>query len=1314
MARNRTRHTTALAFDAVTVEGALIATAMLARIAQHQAGAQSEADYAVPKGLSLREEIARYFRIGQALFAELTASKTPSHAATVAFVEKLLHGVFGFADVRYVDSHANGERQFAVTLEGLDGRVPIVVVPSTDDLDHPRSHLLADGRRRSAASAVQDRLNAGEGALWGLCLNGSLLRLVRGNASLTRPAYIEADLRRIFVGEAFADFAVLWLLIHSSRFGLVGTPPSDCALEHWREAGQREGLAARDRLRDGVEAALLSLGNGFLSHSENAAVRDRLRTGSLPLSDFFGQLLRLVYRLIFLLAAEDRNLLHGPGALPATRKLYADGYSVGALRDRAVRRAAWDRHHDRWEGLLITFAGVARGEPRLGLPALDGLFARGTIPDLDIAKLANRSLMEAIYRLAWLKEDSGIVPVNWRDMETEELGSVYESLLELTPHLTDDGRGFAFAEGDETKGHTRKTSGSYYTPDSLVQVLLDSALDPVLDRIEAEAEDRTAALLSVAVLDPACGSGHFLLAAARRIATRLARTRTGGVASPADYRHALRDIARACIHGVDRNPMAVELTKVALWIETVEPGKPLGFLDANIRCGDSLFGLFDLKALEEGIPDAAYKPLLGDDKETAKYFEKRNKAEHEGQGSLDFAAGAGRMPAAVPLVGEARALRAMPEDSPEEISTKRKRFEAARADPHLLNLRIAADLYIAAFLTPKTGGIPANRTKETIPTTAHVWDALAGRTVYGPLVSRAQVYAGAVRAFHWPLEFPDIMGAGGFDVVLGNPPWEVSQVDDKEYFAVRAPEIASLEGTKRKAAIAALKTDSPGLWNDYQNELRLTETTAVFTRASSRFPTTSIGKLNLYALFSELSALLLKPEGRAGIIVQSGIATDQVNSEFFEKLIDQQRIVSLYDMVNTEGIFPGVHRSHPHFCLLTITGSANKFSALVSFHNTNANHLRDERRVFLLLKEDISLFNPNTLTCPIFRSIADATLTRKIYLGHPVLIKERGSDTHNPWSATIIQNFFSHTSDGGLFHDYADIARLNLQLRKNIWGVNDENRWLPLYEGKMIDQFDHRFGSFRGRGADRGNRVLPSTTLDQYTDPMYEPLPHFWVGEQEVVARASAKNWRKLWLLVWKDITTSVTERTTKAAIIPLSATDDTVSIMTPGEEYISTSLGLLANLNSIVLDYISRQKVSGLHLRRNVIIQLPILSPDTYSESDITFIRSRVLELTYTSYSLAPFARDFGFDGEPFAWDEDRRAQLRAELDAWYARAYGLSRDELRYVLDPADVKGSDYPSETFRVLKKNEVTRFGEYRTARLVLGAYDQLTSQPVAAE
>lgn len=744
---SRSPRTFNLAADAMTVEGALIAPAMLARVAAQETEGQSDANYKIPKGLTLRDEIARYFRIGQALFAELNASFTPSAARTVAFVEALFRDVFGFADMVRVGTRTVNGRLFAVTLEGVSGRVPVVVVPPSDSLDRASDHLPTDGRRRSAATAVQDWLNAQEGVLWGFCCNGERLRLLRDNASLTRPAYIEADLRQIFEAESFADFTVLWLLIHASRFGLPGAPATDCALERWRESGGREGATARERLRDGVESALKVLGTGFLA--TNAELRRRVRAGELPLTDFFGQLLRLVYRLIFLLVAEDRKLLHAPDASTAARLLYAQGYSLSSLRDRAVRRTAWDAHHDKWEGLAVVFSALARGEKLLGLPALGGLFAPEMMPDLESARLSNRALMEAIFRLAWLREDAGLVPVNWRDMETEELGSVYESLLELTPRLIEDGRGFAFAEGDEAKGHARKTTGSYYTPDSLVQVLLDSALDPVLDRVEAEADDPAGALLGVTVIDPACGSGHFLLAAGRRIATRLARARAGGVASAEDFRHALRDVARDCLHGVDRNPMAVELTKVAMWIETVEPGKPLGFLDANIRCGDALLGVFDVKVLEAGVPDAAYKPLTGDNKEVAKHFAKVNKAEREGQGILEFNRGGGRLPPLAPLVGKARSLRVLPEDTPEQITTKRDRFQAALSSPRKSALRVAADLYVAAFLIPKIGDLSSSRDTARTPTTAHIWQAATVITLHDKQVVSAQDLASAARAFHW-------------------------------------------------------------------------------------------------------------------------------------------------------------------------------------------------------------------------------------------------------------------------------------------------------------------------------------------------------------------------------------------------------------------------------------------------------------------------------------------------------------------------------------------------------------------------------------
>ena len=579
------------AWPSLSLEGNLIAPAMVARIDRREAAEQDEGSYGVRKGLTIREEISLAFRVGQAHFDAFARLDTPSAEATRRFVRGFLTETFGFDDL----AAASG---LVAAVAG--DRVPVVVVPPSESLDR-RSPTLSIDRSRSPAIALQDYLNEREDALWGIAANGTRLRLLRDNASLTRPAHIEADLDQIFANEDAASFAALWLIIHRSRFGAAGSPATDCALERWRETGAREGEAARDRLAGQVKTALRVLGSGFLEADPGLAAR--LRSGELTLTAWFNELLRLVYRLIFLMVAEDRGLLHPVSSRPAARRLYADGYSLAVLRAQSVRRSTWDRHHDRYEGMKVVFRALAAGEASLALPALGGLFGAAQLPRLASARLRNSAFMEAVWRLSWLSDRSGIVPVNWRAMETEELGSVYESLLELQPQLADGGRALVFAsEISEKKGHQRKTTGSYYTPQSLVQTLLDTALDPVLDRAEAEAEDPAKALLGLAVIDPACGSGHFLLAAARRIATRLARIRAGGAPSLADFRHALRDVARCCVHGVDRNPMAVELAKVALWIETVDPGHPLGFFDAQVRCGDALLGVFDLKVLTDGHP----------------------------------------------------------------------------------------------------------------------------------------------------------------------------------------------------------------------------------------------------------------------------------------------------------------------------------------------------------------------------------------------------------------------------------------------------------------------------------------------------------------------------------------------------------------------------------------------------------------------------------------------------------------------------------------------------------------------------------------
>jgi SAM-dependent methyltransferase len=633
----------------------------------------------------------------------------------------------------------------------------------------------------------------------------------------------------------------------------------------------------------GFEAAVLALGNGFLSHPSNATLRQKLHSGALRLPDFFGQLLRLVYRLIFLLAAEDRELLHPPDITAGVRKLYANGYSLGSLRDHAVRRSAWDPHYDRWEGLLITFNALARGEKRLGLPALGGLFAPNVITDLEGARLANRNLMEAIFRLAWLREPAGLVPVNWRDMETEELGSVYESLLELTPQLTNNGQGLAFAEGGEAMGHARKSSGSYYTPDSLVQALLDSTLNPVLDRVESETDDPVTTLLSVAVLDPACGSGHFLLAAARRIATRVARSRAGGVASPADYRHALRDAVRACVFGVDRNPMAVELCKVALWIEALEPGKPLNFLDSHIRCGDSLLGVFDIKVLGQGIPDETFKQLPGDTKDAASYYRAKNSRENKErekvEGGLGLATGQTELSKAFAI------LQGRPEENLDDIEAKRRLFDSLIArDGPTWKLKTACDLWTSAWFTPKTE-VPT-RGREVVPTSGQVWEYLRGIGLYGPLMAAAAACAHTHRFFHWPIEFPDIAAKGGFDVVIGNPPWERVKLQEEEFFASRDPEIANAKNAAaRKKMIAALDETNPHLAAEWNAAVRTAACESAYLRHSGRYPLGGVGDVNTYAVFADHFRQVISDRGRAGLILPPGLVTGFTYRDFLAHLL---------------------------------------------------------------------------------------------------------------------------------------------------------------------------------------------------------------------------------------------------------------------------------------------------------------------------------------------------------------------------------------------------------------------------------------------
>lgn len=1295
----------------LTLEGGLFLPDQLEKAALGIAQWQTEADYGTPKGLKLKDDYSRAFQIACAQWkhfaAHLDRSDVDAATLTQTFVYELLRDVFGYTNLKPCSGITVGDRHYPISF--LAGKLPVVVAPHTLSLKDVDSRFAIEGsgsKKKSAFLLAQEFLNASPDHLWSVACNGKQLRLLRDAATLTRPSFLEIDLQDLLGGQRYAEFANVWRLLQASR---SAGEPAECIWERWRAAGQEEGTRVRDGLRLGVTDALLILGEGFLQHPANDALRNALHNGELSKDAYFQQLLRLIYRLIFLFSVEERGLLHGKDdskAAQAARRAYAEGYAVARLRELCLKRRARNRFDDHWQALRIVFKGLSEGEPRLALPALGGLFAVTQCPALDAASLDNAHLLVAMQNLRWASHKDVLAPVDYRNMGPEELGSVYESLLELVPEIDLPARQFGFvgltSEGS-TAGNARKLSGSYYTPDSLVQELIKSALDPVIaQRLATQPESPIEALLAIRVIDPACGSGHFLLAAARRLAEKLAQLRaTDGEQTEQDFRHALREVVAKCIFGVDRNPMAIELARTALWLEGFEEGRPLGFLDHHLQVGDALLGLTDLKALEMGIAKDAFKPLSGDDKDVCKLLAKINaaalkdlekKRNARAFGQLDVANRQGSG------LSELQALEALPENTTRQIAAKEVAYHAFLQQAKTSRLAHAADLLVGAYLLPKREG-----TEPLIPTSATLYLTLLGDVLPAAqqvALASAQMACAEARVLHWPLAFPQVFAAGGFDCVLGNPPWERIKLQEEEFFATRHRDVAEAknkaertqriqwlaEGMLAKHLFPQMEhapqvcAAEQRLYAEFITTRRTSEATSVFAHVKGddggRYPLTGVGDVNTYALFAETISQITYIEGRAGFIVPTGIATDDSTKAFFGHLTQTGRLVSLFDIENRDAVFPAVHRSYK-FCLLTI-GRAEQ-AEFICFA-TQVSELSDPRRRFTLTPDEFRLINPNTLTCPVFRSERDAELTKKLYRAAPVLIDE-SRPAGNTWGLRFHTRLFHMAEDSHLFVDRA------------------MQGFFPLYEAKMVHQFDHRWATYKSDGSYRdlseGEKRNPECTV----------MPRYWVDASEVNARLASNDWHRGWLIGWRDICRSTDYRTLISSVIPKAAVGDKFLLMFPSENP-KRSAAFLGNLNSLVCDFVARQKVGGTSLKLFTMRQIAVLPPGHYTEADLDFIVPRVLELTYTAHDLKPWAQDLGYSGEPFTFDPDHRAQLRAELDAWYARAYDLTRDELRYILDPADVLGEDYPSETFRVLKKNEEREFGEYRTRRLVLEAWDKL--------
>jgi len=1157
-------------------------------------------------------------------------------------------------------------------------------------------------------SLVQQLLNRSDQYLWAVLSNGQRLRLLRDSTSLVGTAYLEFDLEAIFDADLFPDFVLLYRLAHASRLAVRDpeTGPTSCVLEAWRGVGAADGERALAQLRAGVEQALEILGTGFLDHPANIHLRDRIANG-LSEMDFQRSLLRLVYRLLFWFVAEDRGVLLEPAAEPLARHRYLEYFSSGRLRDLAVRRRH-NRHGDLWQQVRLVLDTLGNGGlTQLALPALGGLFQPGPLDNpLDNIELTNSALLQAVEALAVLPATAARPRqrVDFRHLDAEELGSVYEGLLEVRPRWDPAARRYHL---ERLAGNERKTTGSYYTPSSLVECLLDSALDPLLDEATGHRtqEERIAALLDLTVCDPACGSGHFLIAAARRIAKRLAAEETDEPEpTPEALRAATRRVIGRCIYGVDVNDMAAELAKVSLWLEAMEPGKPLGYLDANIRVGNSLLGVTP-SLLAGGIPDTAYAVLEGDDRRVVAALKRQNAEERSGQGDLFGPAGVhiGN----VALARAADEIAHMEVGSLADVHVQAKRAEALDAERR--RARLVADAWCAAFVQTKT---------EAARTSA-ITQAVLERLDHGedtldliPVVEAVEHLSARYRFFHWHLEFPHIFRVpdvglgeeragwdGGFALAIGNPPWERVKLQEQEFFAARDPQVAAAaNAAARKRAIAALaKSDNPArrvLHQEWLDAIRGSDGTSHLLRSTGRFPLTGRGDLNTYAVFAETVRTILGPCGQAGMILPTGIATEVTSQHYFKDLIVGGSLVSIYDFENEEKIFPNV-TNRVRFALVTLSGHRRRSSIVsLAFRVRRAEQIAG--RTYAITPEEIALLNPNTGTCPVFDFRRDAEITIDIYRRVPVLWRD-GDPNGNPWQLIFLR-MFDMATDSGVFYTAEQLDAAGWRVKKDVY-IRGGGRMLPLYEGKMAHLFDHRFATYEGATQEQLNKgTLPQFNVAAHNDPAKLPMPRYWVDQDTVDVRLGGR-WGLGWLVGWRDVTKSNQERTLIPAVLPRAAVGHTFPIAIfahfPG--------ALLGNMSAFVLDYVLRQKMSGTHVSYTYLKQLPVLPPDQYLEptSWLSTVRlnewvtPRVMELSYTAYDLEAYARDLGADGPPFRWVPERREMMRAELDAAYFHLYGVERDDVDYIMD------------TFNVVRQKDDAAHGVYRTKRLILERYDAMT-------
>lgn len=1051
------------------------------------------------------------------------------------------------------------------------------------------------------------------------------------------------------------------------------------------------------------------------------------------LSDVREASLIFLYRLLFIFYAEDRGLL------PVNNERY-DDYAlrdrvrndIGLRTDRGDTFSASAARY--WSAIDDLCRAIDGGDASIGLPPYNGgLFDRQRVPLLAKVRLGDSVIADIVDVLSFDRESGQRRYINYRDLGVQQLGSIYERLLEYELRREDGElviRPNIFA---------RRGSGSYYTPDELVGLIVKETIEPLVSARAAEFGTRAvelaagndgesrrigrlkpldpaSRLLELKICDPAMGSGHFLVNLVDYLtdqvitATAEAEALVENYISPLseridtirntilnnaeqggwtidpeqlDDRHIIRRmILKRCVYGVDKNPMAVELAKVALWLHTFTVGAPLSFLDHHLRCGDSLFGSWVQPGIEK-VSRQGGLFLLGPLKRAKSAAASMQIIEGltdveiaEAHRSADVFAGVEDSTASLNnLLSLVHAL--------EWLDTSDKEDDKA----------------IATYYTGVFGDqVELASGRVAVKTEIEYGDRFEG------LLRKARTLIEQERFLNWQVVFPGVWDkweepglAGGFDAVIGNPPWDRMKLQQVEWFADRKREIALAQrASDRKRLVANLESTNDPLAQDFALASERAATGVRMARDGGDYPLLSGGDLNLYSLFVERSMTIVKPNGMVGLLVPSGIASDKTAAPFFRSVATEGRLSALYDFENKKAFFPDVD-SRFKFCVFVASRSRLGKPAKCAFYLHSVDELDDPNRRFEMTAAEFSRVNPNTGTAPIFRTQRDAELTKSAYGRLPVLVDRSTGVEVKAW-ALRYSTMFHMTNDSGLFR-----TRDELLESEGAYRSGDGNRfrsasgdWVPLYEGKMVQAFDHRAASVVVNPDNQHRPAQPKTTsLEEHRNPEWSPNPQFWVAVSELPAPPPSHR------LAFKDVTAPTNVRSMIAALTPGVAAGNTLPILEIEGHREFDSAILLANFNSIPFDYFARQKIQGQHLNWFIVEQLPVVPPARYEEARFgpktaaEVIHEAVLELTYTSHDMAPFAAGMRYVDEagnvkpPFTWDEGRRLNLRAKLDALLFHLYGIdSRDDVRYIYS------------TFPILEREEIAEYGHYRSLELCL--------------